>query len=107
MDFYSASTLKQQSADSRSTRTHYPDSEPTCPYSFSLILSAYRRSNQCYFYSLWFDQTEPTIYRTRGEYANHYATDEPTIYRTRGEYANHYATDAVLGSIDLFHGCNN
>ena len=53
MDFYSASTLKQQSADSRSTRTHYPDSEPTCPYSFSLILCAYRRSNQCYFYSLY------------------------------------------------------
>ena len=38
---------------------------------------------------------EPTIYRTRGEHSNHYATDEPTIYRTRGEHSNHYATDAV------------
>jgi hypothetical protein len=36
---------------------------------------------------------EPTIYRTRGEHANHYTTDEPTIYRTRGEHANHYTTD--------------
>ena len=38
---------------------------------------------------------EPTIYRTRGERANHYTTDEPTIYSTRGERANHYTTDAV------------
>jgi hypothetical protein len=38
---------------------------------------------------------EPTIYHTRGEHANHYATNEPTIYHTRGEHANHYANDAV------------
>jgi hypothetical protein len=38
---------------------------------------------------------EPTIYRIRGEHANHYTTDEPTIYRIRGEHANHYTTDAV------------
>ena len=58
---------------------------------------------------------EPTIYRTRGEDANHYVTDavflevnytcislwftrsglEPRIYRTRGDHFNHYATDVV------------
>jgi hypothetical protein len=32
----------------------------------------------------------PMIYRTRGEYANHYTTVEPMIYRTLGEYPNHY-----------------
>ena len=26
---------------------------------------------------------------------------EPTIYRTRGEHANHYATDAVRGHMNL------
>ena len=36
---------------------------------------------------------EPTIYHSGGEHANHYATDEPTIYHTRGEHANHYATN--------------
>ena len=61
-------------------------------------------------------ELEPTIYRTRGEHANHYTTDvvlslinveclakkqqmsilhEPTIYRTRGEHANHYTIDVV------------
>ena len=27
---------------------------------------------------------------------------EPTIYRTRGKHANHYATDAVLWKDDLY-----
>ena len=45
---------------------------------------------------------EPTIYRNRGEYANHYTTDEPTIYRNRGEYANHYTTDAVQVEWNIF-----
>jgi hypothetical protein len=35
LDFYSASSLKQQSTDSPS-RTHYPDYEPTSLCSFSL-----------------------------------------------------------------------
>jgi len=33
------------------------------------MLHAYRRSNKYQFYSLWF------VYHTRGEHANHYATD--------------------------------
>jgi hypothetical protein len=64
--FYSASSLKQQC---RSTRTHYPDSEPTSLCSFSLMLHAYQRSNKYQFYSLWLDPIglEPMIYRTRGK----------------------------------------
>ena len=38
-----------------STRTHYLDSKPNSLYSYSLMLSAYRRSNKFQFYSLWFD----------------------------------------------------
>ena len=55
----------------RSTRTHYSDPEPSslCPY--SLILRAQWRSNK---YQLYSPLLEPTIYRTRGEHANHYTT---------------------------------
>jgi hypothetical protein len=43
LDLYSASSLKQQSADRlcHPTRTHYPDSEPTCICSSSLVPCAY------------------------------------------------------------------
>ena len=37
-----------------STRTHYPDSEPTNLCSFSLMLRAQWRNNKFQFYSLWF-----------------------------------------------------
>ena len=53
------------------TRTHYSDSEPTSLCSFSLMLRASWRSNKYILHSLWFG----SIYRTRGEHANHYATD--------------------------------
>ena len=36
-----------------STRTYYPDSEPTSLCSFFLMLHAQRRSNKYQFYSLW------------------------------------------------------
>jgi hypothetical protein len=41
------------------------------------MLRALQKSNKYQFHSLWFDPTrfEPTIYRTWGEHANHYATD--------------------------------
>ena len=41
--------------DMSPTRTHYPDSEPTCLCSFSLMLHVKWRSNKYQFYSLWFD----------------------------------------------------
>jgi hypothetical protein len=46
LDFYSASSLKQQSDDRqtcRSTRTHCPDSEPTCICSYSFVLCIFGR----------------------------------------------------------------
>ena len=60
-----------------STRTHYSDSEPTSICSFSLMLRSYRRSNKYQVYILLFDRPQfvPTIYFSRGEHANHYATD--------------------------------
>ena len=36
-----------------STRTYYPDSEPTSLCSFFLMMRAQRRSNKYQFYSLW------------------------------------------------------
>ena len=42
MDLHCASPLKRQSADKHvaTTRTHYSDSEPTCLYTFSLMMRA-------------------------------------------------------------------
>ena len=47
LDFYSASSLKQQSAGKtcRSARTHYSDSETSSLYSYSLVLRAQQRTN--------------------------------------------------------------
>ena len=56
----------------RLTWKHYPDSEPTCLCSFSLLLYALRRSNKYQYYCLWCDpiRARPHNYRTRDEYAN-------------------------------------
>jgi len=77
LDFYSASSLKQQSADRHvSSLGHYLDSEPTSICSFSLMLRAKRRSNKYQFYSLWFDPTEArTQDLPHSRRANHYTTD--------------------------------
>jgi len=55
-----------------STLTHYRDTKPTSLWSFSLMLHAYRRSNQYQFHCLWFD---PMIYSTQGMHVNHYITN--------------------------------
>jgi hypothetical protein len=69
-----ANSLKRQFAD---RLTHYPDSEPTSLFSYSVKIRVYRKSNKYQFYSLWFDPTgfELTIYRTRIEHINNYTTD--------------------------------
>jgi hypothetical protein len=62
-----------------STRTHYPDSEPT-----SLLFSLY-----CCVFCGEATHTNFIVFGlTRWGL-------EPMIYRTPGEYANHYSTDAV------------
>ena len=58
-----------------SIRTHYSDSE-TRLCSFSLMLRCGEATNTNFiFFCLTRPQFVPTIYRTRGEHANHYATD--------------------------------
>jgi len=59
LDFYTSSSLIQQSAKStcRSTRTYYPYSESTSLCSYSVKLGAYLRSNIYRLYILWFDST--------------------------------------------------
>ena len=72
-------TVREQTC--RPTRTHYPESEPTSPCLFSLMLwfSGEERNT-----GLTRPVLEPTIYmyHTRGEHANHYTTDESSGIRT-------------------------
>ena len=68
----------------RSTRTHYPDSEPTSLCSFSIILRAWQRSNKYQFY-------RSLVWPDRGS--------NP---RSTALYANHYTTDAVLCSSEKY-----
>ena len=70
LDLYSASPNEttMYGKTCTSTRTHYPDSEPTSLCSYSLMQRAQRRSNNYQLYSLWFETT-------RGERVNHYTTD--------------------------------
>ena len=98
LDFYSASSLIQQSTGRHvaplgqfyqwsnkiiinSTRTHYSDSEPASLCSFSLMLCVYSGEATNTNFKI-VGLTRPGLV--------------PTIYRTRGEHANHYATDVVL-----------
>jgi hypothetical protein len=66
----------------------YSTSEPTSLCSFSLVVRVLcRRATNTNFIVFFLIrlELEPTIYRTRGEYDNHYTTNEPTIYCTRGD----------------------
>jgi hypothetical protein len=54
-DYYSASSLKQQSCSS--IRTHYSDSEPTSLCSYSLILHVLVEKQNYPFNCLWFEPT--------------------------------------------------
>ena len=65
MDFYSASSLKQQSMDRH-----------VAPLWHIILIPSQPNTN-----FIIFGLTRPVL--------------EPTIYRTRGEHANYYATDAV------------
>ena len=83
MDFYSASSLKQQSAGRHVAPlgTHFPDSEPTSICSFSLMLHSGEATNTNYIvFGLTRSGLEPTIYRTQDEHANHYTTDAVDIF---------------------------
>jgi hypothetical protein len=61
----------------RSTRTHFPDSEPTSLSSYSLIQHAKRKATHTNFIVLGLTRSglHPTIYRNRVEQTNHYTTD--------------------------------
>ena len=79
LDFYSASLLKQQSADRHiyaclSTPKYYSDSEPTSPCTFSLMLSREANTNFVIFGS-----TQPGLEPTRGEHANNYIECQVTV----------------------------
>ena len=61
LDFYSASSLKQQSAGRHVAPLRHIILIPSQPSSFSLMLRAKPRSNKYQLYSLWFDRSTLTI----------------------------------------------
>ena len=83
----------------RSTRTHYPDSEPTSLCTYSLMLHVWRRSNKYPCYNLWHDWGSNPQSTTLGLAR---LGLEPTIYYTRGEHANNYTIYAILKNRMLF-----
>ena len=73
VDFYSASSLKQQSAGRHVAPLWHIILIPSQPV-FALSLSRAATNTNFIVFGLTWRDLEPTIYRTRGEHANHYAT---------------------------------
>ena len=87
LDLYSASSLKQQSAGRHVAPLGHIILIPSQPV-FALspeccVLSGEARNTNCIAFGLTRPGLEPAIYRTRGEHANHYATDVVTTRRSR------------------------
>ena len=81
LDCYSASSLKQQSADRHVAPLGHVILIPSDQSLFFLFNAACLPEKQQISICIVFGMTRPGL--------------EPTIYRTRGEHSNHYATDAV------------
>ena len=87
LDFYSASSLKQQSMGRHVAPLKHIILIPNQPV-FALSPECCMLSGEATNTNfIVFDLTRPVF--------------EPTIYRTRGEHANHYATDAGLDFLIL------
>ena len=80
LDFYSASSLKQQSIDMslHSDTLFWHRANQSLP--FLLNAACLVGKQQIPFFCLWFDP----------------------IYHIRGEHTDHYATDAVFEPVDIF-----
>ena len=79
LDFYSASSLKQQSAGRHVAPLRHIiliSSQPVFDISpWCCVLSGEATNTNFIVFGLTQPGLEPTIYRTRGEHANHYATN--------------------------------
>ena len=89
LDFYGASALKQQSA----TRLVAPlghiiliPSQPVFALSLSCVLRGEATNTNFIVFGLTRPELEPTICRTRGKHANHYATDAVPLAREKNEH---------------------
>ena len=84
LDFYSASSLKQQSMGRRVAPLGHIiliPREPVFALSpYCCMLSGEATNTNFIVFGLTQLRLEPMIYRTRGESANHYATDEVQIF---------------------------
>ena len=86
VDLYSASSLKQWSADRYVAPLWHIILIPSQPvFAFSLMLHAWQRSSKYQFYNLWFDpigaQAHNLLYWV--EHTNHYTTDAVPFRRTK------------------------
>ena len=79
LDFYSASSLKQQFAGRHIAPLGHIILIPSQPVCYC-VLSGEATNTNFKVFGLTRPGLEPTIYRTRGEHANHYATDVVYIY---------------------------
>jgi hypothetical protein len=80
LDVYSASSLKQQSAGREVAPLEHIILIPSQPL-FALppeccVLSGEATNTNFIVFDMTRPRLGPTVYRTRGEQANHYATDE-------------------------------
>ena len=86
LDFYSASSLKQQSADRHVAPLGHIILIPSRPF-FALfpqccVLTREAKISICIVFGMTRPGLDPTIYSTRGEHSNHYATDAVRIIRS-------------------------
>ena len=80
LDFYSASSLKQQSADRHVASLGYIILIPSQPVfalsPYCCVLSGEAKNTNFIVFGLTQPGLEPTIHRNRGEHANHCTTDK-------------------------------
>ena len=87
LDFYGVNSLKQESADRHVAPLGHIILIPSQPV-FALspqccVLSREATNTNLIVFGLTRPRLEPTVYHTRGEHANHYATDAVCMYITR------------------------
>ena len=83
LDFYIASSLKQQSADRHVAPLGHIILIPSRPVLLNAAcLPEKQHISICIVFGMTRQGLEPTIYRTRGEHSNHYATDVVRIIRS-------------------------
>jgi hypothetical protein len=105
LNLYKASSLKQQSADRHVIPLGHIiliQSQPVFALSLYCYIVSWEATHTNFIVNVWL---ELTIYHTRGEHVNHYATDAVSLcichwYRNIYEYSNANYTTPSRGKIE-------